>query len=93
VYGDMSSFTFGSGLLDFILGFMVVECLVLAMLFRVGRSSLSPSRCLRTILPGFLLVLGFKLTHNGDIAWLAVACLAGAGLAHAWDLSRQLRAR
>jgi hypothetical protein len=88
----MTGFSFGAGLLDFILGFMVVECLVLALLFRAGRISLSPLRSLRTILPGFLLVLGFRLSHSGDVAWLAVLCLAGAGLAHAWDLSRQFRA-
>lgn len=89
----MTGFSFGVGLLDFILGFMVVECVVLALLFRAGHIAISPLRCLRTILPGFLLVLGFRLTHTGDIAWLAVLCLAGAGLAHGWDLSRQFRAR
>ena len=81
-----------SDLLLLIMGLTVVEWVVLSALHRRRQHGLTPKQLLVSLAPGFFLVLAFWLSYaDAHIPWPAVACLALAGLVHAWDLSRRYR--
>ena len=82
-----------SDLLLLIMGLTVVEWVVLSALYRRRQSGLTPKQLFVSLAPGFFLVLAFWLSYaNAYLPWLAVACLAIAGLVHAWDLTSRYRA-
>ncbi|MFZ9315551.1 MAG: hypothetical protein ACO24G_09880 [Burkholderiaceae bacterium] len=83
-------------LLPFIMGLTVFEWLLLSLLYWRGQSrdqALTPTQLFVCLAPGFLLVLAFWVSYDQSLLpWPAVACLAAAGLIHAWDMIRRYRA-
>ncbi|MFZ9735020.1 MAG: hypothetical protein ACO3B4_08240 [Burkholderiaceae bacterium] len=79
-------------LLPLIMGLTVVEWVLLSALHRRRQHGLTPWQLFVSLAPGFFLVLAFWLSYDdAQLPWPAVACLALAGLVHAWDLSRRYR--
>lgn len=82
-----------SDLLLLIMGLTVVEWVVLSTLHRRRQRGLTPKQLFVSLAPGFFLVLAFWLSYaDTHLPWLAVLCLAIAGLVHAWDLTSRYRA-
>ena len=82
-----------SDLLLLIMGLTVVEWVMLSALYRRRQRGLTPKQLFVSLAPGFFLVLAFWLAYaDTQLPWPAVACLAIAGLVHAWDLTSRYRA-
>ena len=80
-------------LLLLIMGLTVVEWVVLSALYRRRQYGLTPKQLFVSLAPGFFLVLAFWVSYaDTHLPWPAAACLAIAGLLHAWDLRSRYRA-
>jgi len=82
---------FTSGrLVDFILAVVVIEAAVLLIYWRWGRRGIAPGDLLPNLCAGAFLLLALRVTLGGG--WIAACgCLAAAGLAHLFDVSRRWR--
>ena len=85
---------FASGrVVDLILGFVVLEAVVLLVYGRPTGRSLSLADILSCIVPGMMLMLALRAALVGSSwPWIAL-CLSGALLGHLADLRRRMPGR
>jgi len=83
----------GTGWLDAVIGFTLLEGAALLAWHRATGRGLSAAALLPNLLAGLSLMTAMRVLLAGaPVAW-AVAALAGAGLAHCADLRHRLRGR
>jgi len=83
---------FASGrLVDFILIVVALEAALLMFYWRYARRGIAPGDLLPNLCAGAFLLLALRLTLSGAGWMLASFCLAAAGMAHLFDISRRWR--
>jgi hypothetical protein len=87
----MSQFTLPAVVLDLILGFTVLEFLVLGLIHQRLRRGLGWVDLSLGLAPGFLLMLTYRVSQPASLSLPVMACLAAAGVVHAADFYRRYR--
>ena len=75
------------GLMDGILGLVIVEALTLALYHRATGSGIAPRRYLANLMAGFALLLAARLALGDAPAWQLAGCLLLSLGAHVIDLA------
>ncbi|MBT3065313.1 hypothetical protein [Rhodoferax sp. U11-2br] len=78
--------------LDFILVFTVVEFVVLGLIHQRSGRGLPWLDLGLGLVPGFLLMLAYRVSQPQSLSGPVLLCLALAGLAHGADFYRRYRA-
>lgn len=77
--------------IDLILGFTLLEAVILVWRYRASGLGLSDKDIAMGLLPGFCLMLGLRLAAQAEVPLTVFACLLAAGMAHALDFYRRYR--
>lgn len=77
--------------IDLVLGFTLLEAIVLVWRYRTSGLGLSDKDIVTGLLPGFCLMLGLRLSAQAEVPLTVFACLLAAGVAHALDFYRRYR--
>lgn len=78
--------------LDVILAFTLLEWLALALRRRLSGRGLGLGDLSLGLVPGLLLMLALRLAAPAEVPPGVLLCCAAAGLFHAWDFVRRIRA-
>jgi hypothetical protein len=82
----MTEFISIPGLVDLVIGFTLLEALLLVVLHRVAGKGVAPREFGLNMVSGLCLMLALRShVHDAGAAWVAVFLLA-AGIAHGTDL-------
>jgi hypothetical protein len=85
---------FSSGhIVDFILGVIVLEAVLLIGRYRATGLGLAPGEIIAGLIPGALLLLAVRTAITGTWWGWTAAVLAAAGVAHAADIALRLRGK
>jgi len=75
--------------IDLILGFTLLEALILSMRHRLSGLGMSATDICLGLLPGFCLMLGVRFAAPVQVPVEVFVCLFAAGVAHALDFYRR----
>ncbi len=88
----MNDFAVSPHFLDFVLAFTVVEFVALGLLNQRTGRGLQWLDLGFGLVPGFLLMLAYRVSQPQSLSGPVLLCLAVAGVAHACDFYRRHRA-